>query len=113
MTEYFLCLVLFGLGFYAVVVKRNIIKIIIGVAIMDYAVNLFFVMFGYRAGSDVPILSKEIPVAGPMVDPLAQAIVLTTIVIGLAITIILAGTAMRLYEKYGTLDITQYRKLKG
>ncbi|MCX6348536.1 MAG: NADH-quinone oxidoreductase subunit K [Candidatus Aureabacteria bacterium] len=48
-----------------------------------------------------------------MVDPLPQALVLTAIVIGLATTALIAAIAIRLYEKYGTFDITEIRKLKG
>ncbi|NLP05178.1 cation:proton antiporter, partial [Candidatus Fermentibacteria bacterium] len=48
-----------------------------------------------------------------MVDPLPQALVLTSIVIGLAITAFLVALAMRLREKYGTFDITKIRELRG
>jgi multicomponent Na+:H+ antiporter subunit C len=103
---------LFTVGLYAVVVKRNLVKIIIGIAIMDYAVNLFLILAGYRFGGSIPILSAR-EAQGPMVDPLAQAMVLTTIIIGLGMTILFAAVAIRLHEKYGTFDITEYRKLKG
>ena len=48
-----------------------------------------------------------------MVDPLPQALAMTSIVIGLAITALLVAIAIRIYEKYGTFDITKIRKLKG
>ena len=48
-----------------------------------------------------------------MVDALPQAVVLTSIVIGLATTALLVGIAMRIYEKYGTFDITRIRELRG
>jgi multicomponent Na+:H+ antiporter subunit C len=48
-----------------------------------------------------------------MVDPLPQALVLTSIVIGLAVTALLVAIAIRIYEKYGTFDITKIRRLKG
>lgn len=112
--EYFLCIVLFGIGLFAAVAKKNLVKIVIGVAVMDYAINLFFILLGYRQGGDIPIISKEAPGStAAMVDPLAQAIVLVTIVVGLSMTILLAGIAIRLHEKYGTFDITQINKLKG
>lgn len=112
MSVYFLCLVLFCIGLYCVLRKRNIIKIIIGLGIIEYAVNLFFVLIGYRAGGRAPILAKDQAVLN-MVDPLPQALVLTAIVIGLATTALLVGIAIRIYEKYGTFDITKIRKLKG
>jgi len=112
MSVYFLCLVLFCVGLYCVIRKRNLIKIIIGIAIIEYAVNLFFVLVGYRMNGRAPIDSPGQSVVN-MVDPLPQALVLTAIVIGLAVTALIASIAMRVYEKYGTFDITKIRKLKG
>jgi multicomponent Na+:H+ antiporter subunit C len=48
-----------------------------------------------------------------MVDPLPQALVLTSIVIELGTTAMLVALAIKLFEKYHTFDITQIRRLKG
>ena len=112
MTIYILCLILFSIGLYCVLRKRNLIKIIIGIGIMDYAVNLFFVLIGYRSHGRSPILAKDQLILN-MVDPLPQAVVLTSIVIGLSIMLLLVAVAIRIYEKYGTFDITKINRLKG
>ena len=112
MSEYLLCLVLFSIGLYCVVRKRNLIKIIIGIGIMEYAVNLFFVLIGYRKMGRSPVYASDQLIRN-MVDPLPQAVVLTAIVIGLAVTLLLVAVAIRIYEKYGTFDITKINKLKG
>lgn len=112
MSQYILCLVLFCIGLYGVLRKRNIIKIIIGLGIIEYAVNLFFVLVGYRSHGRAPILARGEDIA-PMVDPLPQALVLTAIVIGLAVTALVVAIAIRLYEKYETFDITKIRRLRG
>ena len=79
---------------------------------MEYAINLFFILIGYVKEGSAPILvrGQTIP---KMVDPLPQVIVLTAIVIGLALTLLLVAMAIRIYEKYGTFDITKINKLKG
>jgi multisubunit Na+/H+ antiporter MnhC subunit len=112
MSEYILCLVLFSEGLYCVLRKRNLIKIIIGLGIMEYAGNLFFALIGYRTGGRAPILAQDQAIKN-MVDPLPQALVLTAIVIGLAVTALIVAIAIRIYEKYGTFDITRINKLKG
>ncbi|MBU0549224.1 MAG: sodium:proton antiporter [Candidatus Omnitrophica bacterium] len=112
MSAYFLCLVLFCVGLYCILRKRNLIKIIIGLAIIEYAVNLFFVLAGYRIHGRAPILAADQEIVN-MVDPLVQAIVLTAIVIGLATTALIVAIAIRIYDKYGTFDITRINKLKG
>ena len=55
MMIYFLCLTLFALGLYCILRKRNIIKIIIGVIISEYAVNLFFILVADRRHGRAPI----------------------------------------------------------
>lgn len=107
-----LCLVLFSIGLYCVLRKRNIIKIIIGIGIMEYAVNLFFILIGYVKAGRSPIYARDQEILN-MVDPLPQVIVLTSIVIGLSVTLLLISVAIKLYEKYGTFDITKINKLKG
>jgi len=59
MIIYLLCLVLFCLGVYCVLRKRNIIKIIVGLIIIEYAVHLFFVLVAYRINGRAPILSPN------------------------------------------------------
>ena len=103
---------LLAVGLYCVLVKRNLIKIVVGIIIMEYAVNLIFIMFGYRTDGRAPILSESQEITN-MVDPLPQAVVLTAIVIGLATTALMVAIAVRLYDRYGTFDITQIRRLRG
>ena len=93
-----------------------IASIIIGVLILDYAVNLLLVLVGYRSGGRAPILSEGqsgAELAATAVDPLPQAMVLTAIVISLAVLALAIAIAMRLYQKYGTYDITEIRRLRG
>ena len=112
MIVYFLCLILFCVGLYCILRKRNIIKIIIGVIIAEYAVHLFLILVAYRMQGRAPIFSADKEITN-MVDPLPHALVLTAIVIGLATTALLVAIAMRIYEKYHTFNITKIRELKG
>lgn len=112
MTAYMLCLVLFSIGLYCVLRKRNIIKIIIGLGIMEYAVNLFLVLIGYLAKARSPIFAHD-QVITKMVDPIPQVIALVSIVMGLSVTLVLVALAIRIYERYGTFDITKINRLKG
>ncbi|NQU18648.1 NADH-quinone oxidoreductase subunit K [bacterium] len=112
MSVYFLCLVLFSIGLYCVLRKRNIIKIIIGIAIMEYAINLFFILIAYRWQGRAPIMAQGREILG-MVDPIPQALILTSIVIGLSVLALLVGIALRIFDKYNTFDITKIKRLKG
>jgi len=120
---YALCFLLFMIGLYCAVVKKNMVKIVIGIMVMEYAVNLFLIMLGYRFDGRAPIVGKE-DVAGvggqvsdlfvsSCVDPLPQALVLTAIVISLGSLALMISICIRTYEKYGTFDITKIRRLRG
>jgi len=94
-------------------IKRNLIKIIIGLCIMEYSVNLFFTLIGYKHGGIVPIFSSLDETPARMVDPIPQALILTAIVIGLAVTCLIVAIALKIYEKYKTYDIREITRLKG
>jgi len=116
MAIYLLTFGLLIVGIYAVVAKKNVVKIIVGVLIIDYAVNLLLVLVGYRTGGQAPIQAADetaAQMATVAVDPLPQAMVLTSIVIGLALTALMVAMAIRLHEKYGTFDMDRIRQLRG
>ncbi len=112
---YALCFLLFMIGLYCAVVKKNMIKIAIGILIAEYAVNLFLIMLGYRTGGVAPIDEAHAmaSLVNSSVDPLPQALVLTAIVISLGSLALIVSICIRTYEKYGTFDITKIRRLKG
>lgn len=120
---YALCFLLFMIGLYCAVVKKNMVKIVVGIMIMEYAVNLFLIMLGYRAGGTAPILTGPDADAATrvvaahflnaVVDPLPQALVLTSIVISLGSLALMISICIKTYTKYGTFDITEIRRLRG
>ena len=99
---YALCFLLFMIGLYCAVVKKNMVKIVIGILVMEYAVNLFLITGQIVAGF---IASS--------VDPLPQALVLTAIVISLGSLALMISICIRTYSEYGTFDITEIRRLRG
>ncbi len=116
MTMYVRLAVLFFVGLYGLFAKRNLVKKILGLVILEHAVNLFLIQVGYREGGLPPILLKgedSAAFSGASVDPLPQALVLTSIVIGLGLVILLVALCLRIQERYGTLDSNKISRLKG
>ena len=116
MLPFVLAMLLLGIGVYAITCKKNLIKVIVGVIVIEYAVNLFLLLQGYRTGGGAPILAKGESLqafAQGAVDPLPQAMILTSIVIGLGVVALMVALALRIHEKYGTFDLSQIRKLRG
>lgn len=105
----------FGLvftGFMVLLLKHNLIKLIIGLSIMDTGINLFLISVGYISKGTAPIFSGEETSGAVMVDPVPQALVLTSIVIGVAVLALALGMAVKLYRHYGTLDLRKIKELK-
>ncbi len=102
-------IVLFCLGFYTVIVKRNLFKTIIGLSLMEAAVLLFVVTSGFIPGGVPPIL----PAAGRPVNPLPHAFTLTAIVIGASDIALAFAFVIKLHRFFGSVDIDRIRGLRG
>jgi multicomponent Na+:H+ antiporter subunit C len=107
-----LIILFFLIGLFSVLTKKNMLKVVMGLAFMEYAVSLFIILSGYKWGGHVPVINDSLK-DWTYVDPLAQAMVVTTIIIGLASISVFAALSLRLYEKFGTFDIDEIKRLKG
>ena len=112
MTVYLLCFILFLVGLYGVITRRNLVKIVISLSVMEFSIFLFLALIGYIHNGEGPIVDPANPDT-IYVDPLPQAMVLTAIVIGLATTAMLMSVIIRIYRKYKTLDIREINNLRG
>jgi multicomponent Na+:H+ antiporter subunit C len=99
------------LGIITMLIKRNLIKMIMGLALVEAGVNLLLVSLGYREGGIAPIFTNA--PEGVMVMPTVQAMTLTNIVIGIATTALLLSFVMVIYRMYGTANANKVRKLRG
>jgi multicomponent Na+:H+ antiporter MnhC subunit len=76
--------VLAGSGIWLLLRPRSF-QVIIGLSLLSYAVNLFIFSMGRLRTDAAPILENGADVAN-LADPVPQALVLTAIVIGFAMT---------------------------
>ena len=112
--NYCISFFLIVLGMYCIVVKYNLLKTVIGMSIMDYGVNLLIITIGFNPGGTAPIFTAgELTAASYFVDPIPQALTLTSIVIGACVTAMSLSLVMKLKEMYGTLDTREIRRLRG
>ena len=104
--------ILYTAGVY-MLLRRSILKFIIGIILLSNATNLLvFLSAGLVAGKPV-FLGGEEGDSLAYADPLPQALVLTSIVIGLGVLALMVALCVRLYERYGTFDVTEIRRLRG
>ena len=106
MIERLLLLCMFLIGFWAIIAKRNIIKKIFGLNILNASVVILFILEGNGIGNEAPILGEKLTL---IVDPVPQALMLTAIVIGVCVTALSLAMAVHLYRITGTFDIDMIR----
>jgi multicomponent Na+:H+ antiporter subunit C len=118
--NYLAAVALFCIGLYAVLTRRNMIKMVMGLSMMEAATYLFMLSLAYRAGSTAPVLVSPPPgktsqdlVAGNVADPVLQNFCLTAVVIGVAVTAVFLSVVVRIAQHYRTLDAAKVRELRG
>jgi multicomponent Na+:H+ antiporter subunit C len=111
---------LFCIGLYAVLSRRNLIKIVMGLSLMESSTYLLLISLAYRAKSTAPVLlgppgsaSPSALAHGNVADPVLQNFCLTAIVIGVAVTAVFLSVAVRISQHYRTLDADRVRAIRG
>jgi multicomponent Na+:H+ antiporter subunit C len=95
-------------GLYGIVTSRDLIHLVISLAVMQSASYLVLLAIGYKSGAQPPIFA-DVPVSTPAVDPVVQALTLTDVVVGTTVTALLLALAVQTYKRYGTLDPKELR----
>jgi multicomponent Na+:H+ antiporter subunit C len=94
------------IGLYGLFINRHVMKIIVSLNVLELGLNLFIISIGYVTGGIAPIMTSTNATSALLyVDPLPQALVLTSIVIGVGTTALGLAIARKIYETYGTLDL--------
>lgn len=101
------------LGLYIMMSKKNLIKIVIGMSLVDSGLNLLLVSVGFRAGGTAPIFITDLKPGAFFVDPVPQALTLTSIVIGACVSALALSLIIKIHENYGTIDADKVRRLRG
>ena len=102
-------------GLWAIMTRKNIIRIIIGFSIFDTGLHVVMVSLAYVRGRTAPILDNTVGIdeaIDKIVDPVPQALVLTAIVIGLGVTALMLAFAMKLHKEKRSLDVRDFKDLK-
>lgn len=115
--NYIVAMLLVTLGLYCLLLKRNLIKLIIGLSVLTDGVHLFLISLGYRIGGIAPIFTGETApdlasFVARAVDPVPQALVLTSIVINVCILALALSLTIYAYRHYGTLELSEMRRFK-
>jgi len=112
--NYFAAVMLIVLGLYTILFKKDMIKIVLGMGLVDYGINLFIVSIGFNAGGTAPLFTIAELVSGAyFVDPVPQALTLTSIVIGACVEAMALALIIKIYQRYNTRNADEIRRLHG
>jgi multicomponent Na+:H+ antiporter subunit C len=98
----FITAALFGAGLY-LVLSRHVLRMVLGLSMLTTAVNLVLFQAGRLRSVQPPLIPEGAERLGESADPVPQALVLTAIVIGFALTVILVALALRAWGDQRTL----------
>jgi len=107
--------VLLGIGIFCITYKSNLVKKIIGLGIFSNGLHIFFMAIGYRDNSINPIVTPRNIQSFPLysVDPVPQALVLTSIVIDMSVTALALIIIIWVYRRFGTAESKELENLRG
>ncbi len=104
--------IIFGIGLIGVMLKKNLIMIFISLSIAEASLFLFFIGMHYNIDKKAPIVSDTIKEFSPsMVDPVPQAMILTTIVIAVALLSLALSFIVNYHKLTNNLDIDKMDEL--
>jgi multicomponent Na+:H+ antiporter subunit C len=108
----FVAAALFGCGLY-MVLSRHLVRVLLGLSLLTTAVNLVLFQAGRIGSAQPPLIPDGADRLEHSADPLPQALVLTAIVIGFALSVILAALTLGAYRGHGTLVSDEIRSAEG
>ncbi len=102
---YLLTVVLLVIGLYGMLLKRNMVKKLIGMNVFQGAIILLYVVFAYKDGATVPVHHEDFPgEATRYMNPIPHGLMLTAIVVSVATTGVALALLIVIYRRYGTLE---------
>lgn len=98
--------VLILLGIYIMAVKKNLVKIVMGMVLLVYGINLFMISIGFNA-SDMSYLYLKNIKGGFLVDPILEYMTIAFIGISSYIIIIALSIIIRIKILKGTAEVDE------
>ncbi|WP_457551748.1 cation:proton antiporter subunit C [Desulfobacula sp.] len=116
--NYWLYVILMMIGLYAMIAKNNLIKKLVGMNIFQTAIILFYLSIGYKKDATLPIIEaaheghgahESVIHAIDYINPLPHVLMLTAIVVSVATFGVAMALAVRIYQRYQTLEEDELR----
>lgn len=101
--------VIFALGLYGAISSRHVVHQILCISVAQSSTYVLLLAIGFRRGAGPPIFLSAPPSRVLGVDPIAQALALTDVVVSAATTALLLALALRVHEAGGSSEPERQR----
>jgi multicomponent Na+:H+ antiporter subunit C len=99
-------------GMYGVVTSRNLIHLVMCLAVAQSSTYVLLLQIGFREDATAPIF-LDVPRGTEATDPIVQALTLTDVVVGVTGMALLLALALKVHRRTGTLDPNELHTLTG
>jgi multicomponent Na+:H+ antiporter subunit C len=99
-------------GMYGVVTSRNLIHLVMCLAVAQSSTYVLLLQIGFRKNATAPIF-LDVPPGTRATDPIVQALTLTDVVVGVTGMALLLALALKVHGRTGTLDPNELHPLAG
>ena len=96
-------------GLYGMVTSRNLIHLVVCLSVAQSATDVLILEIGYVRGGHAPVFVSLAKHPGPTVDAVMQALSLTDVVLGAAVSALLLALSVQIHKRTGTLDPDELR----
>lgn len=109
-VNYWIYILLMMIGLYGIMTKKNLVKKIIGMNILQTAVILFYISVGAKRDATIPIIEHGHDSAHTAVsavhyiNPLPHVLMLTAIVVAVATLGVALALVIKVHQRYHTLE---------
>jgi multicomponent Na+:H+ antiporter subunit C len=103
---FFFLILLFVIGLYGMMIKRNLMKKIIGMSIVQSSVILFWITSAFKDNASVTVLDPRLGLENPdlYINPLPHTLMLTAIVVAVVTLGVSFALIIAIYREFGTLE---------
>jgi len=98
-------------GCYGIATSRSFIHVVVCLSLVQSSTYLLLLMVGWSRDATAPVFGDVDP-GVPVVDPVVQALTLTDIVVGGAVTALLLSLTIQLAKRQGSIDPDRIRSLE-
>jgi len=94
-------IILFFIGLMGIIIRKNMMYVVISLTIIDAAIILFFINTNNELIAQIPNAGEHLV---KLVDPIPHALMITSVVIGVAVKAVILVMILQHYQKNKTLD---------